>query len=450
MRVLVASTFIVAVVLAGACAPPCADPGGVRSDSRRVYFDDDLLFLDRGCGDLDAPILAGTRVCGGLRAALVDGGVTDVDVDHCFERSVAGAARGDGDGCFVVTGAGAVELVLAPRPCAVRRALSLPGDVDVVRFRAVAGDDVVARDAHDATVARALAERTPMLADGFKVVAFHAEPPLPDDFLPVYDEPLHLAADREVAFGVALLHVDGGTVAWNARDGALRAVDADGAPAATGIESRTAHHAQVVARADEASTIVLDVHGGTYPVVDVVGVDASAAASLALHVVWQGGGPPPHRVPAGLYAQVRDADGHLLRGAPVAWSTPDDLVGDVRRAPLGPSSERGEWVALLDVCRRPSARAGARRARVGAAVGDVSATVELAWLVPADVDAGVGALPVTAAVRAERFVPDERCPDAACACGAARDRPPNTPLAAALLAVAATRARRRRASAIVA
>lgn len=308
-------------------------------------------------------VLVGTRLCPRVRCDACEAAGTCEGVTLVAR----GPLRPDGAGCDVAEAPGTVEW-RAGAPC---------DDADAPVDRAVL--EVVDPAAVEAAP-RLWPDEVAEVAGARTAGAGLAAAP---------GSPLRVVAEARVRLPVRLTTA-GHVVGWS--DGAVTLTPAEGrAPVAY-----PGGALELVAFADTVAAASFAAGGRTWPLGQVVGVAAGAAAEIELGAAYAaaelGGHPTLAR------AWVRDADGEPLLGLPVTWTL---RAGEVALA-ADAALPGQDYVRIADTCLPPERRGGPRRATIAAAHGGVSARLELAW-------DGVAGAPDPA------FVPDDRCPGG-CGC----------------------------------
>ncbi|MEQ1505178.1 MAG: hypothetical protein ABMB14_23295 [Myxococcota bacterium] len=306
-----------------------------------------------------ASILLGTGICATLTCAADD--CPKRPVADCFVVAIDGAAPrpvvAGSDLCVGFTTPGEAELTFAPRDCPATNLEGYAPDEDRLRFPVVLPGEVAAS-------AVDLPARAAELLDPGPAGAF------PSDWSNRGDL-YQLAGPYTFSPALSLVH-DGDPVGfdWSERRGVVMA----------GVGPITATVAdlgiEVAVDPGGGGTIGLEVGGTTWPMVEVLGVDPSAAASLEVVAGYLDVEGDGFVAPVAARAIVRDANGDLLWGAPVSWSLDAGAlaVGD----PYAPMPG-ADHVTLLDVCLDPPSAPEARQARLRANLGPLQASVDLAW-----------------------------------------------------------------------
>jgi hypothetical protein len=202
----------------------------------------------------------------------------------------------------------------------------------------------------------------------------------PSDWIPAVDEPLRLVPDVEVMFPVVLVDAAGGGVA---RDTWLQLFEYRDGVAPRVLEPLEDGSVlfPVSIGAGERSTLTLEVLLDVeLPVAEVEATPVDHAASLAITVAYEPEREPEQwAAPYAARALVRDAEGHMMLGAPVVWSL---VEGHLAMVPGGDGDVvvgPPEYLSLADACVAPPAAPQARRAILRAELGTLVDEVELEW-----------------------------------------------------------------------
>jgi MYXO-CTERM domain-containing protein len=200
----------------------------------------------------------------------------------------------------------------------------------------------------------------------------------PSDWIPPIGEPLRLVPDVEVVFPVVLVDATGERVAWDFEQGRLLEYR-EGAAAREITSSEGDELFPVSIGAGERSTLALALPGVELPVAAVEATPVDHAASLELTVAYDPGGEPERwAAPYAARAVVRDAEGHVMLGAPVEWTLVEGhlaVISGDRGVVIGPS----EYVSIADACVPPPSAPEPRRATLRVELGSLVDEVELEW-----------------------------------------------------------------------
>ncbi|MDC0675500.1 hypothetical protein [Nannocystis radixulma] len=194
---------------------------------------------------------------------------------------------------------------------------------------------------------------------------------LPADLIPAADEPLRLVPGVEVVFPINLIDAAGERVAWDLTQG-LASESRDGGPGrelprVEDIDSQW----RVSIGPGEHSMMTFEIGGEVLPLAEVVATPAEEAASIEVVAGYFG------ELPFGARAIVRDGEGHVIYGAPVAWSL---VEGELALGPLEGGAPP-EYTVIEDGCLPPPTSAEPRRAILRAQLGALSDEFELEWTV---------------------------------------------------------------------
>lgn len=127
---------------------------------------------------------------------------------------------------------------------------------------------------------------------------------------------------------------------------------------------------------------------------ELIAAPPSAAASLDLVVALVG-----EKDPSYAFAEVRDAEGRVLHGAPIEWSVSEGALA-VLPGSLDNEARSGDYAIVgLFGCEPPPAQPTERHAILRARIGALEDSVELAWTAMPD-EPGIFDLP---------FEPDPSC-----------------------------------------
>jgi uncharacterized protein (TIGR03382 family) len=139
-----------------------------------------------------------------------------------------------------------------------------------------------------------------------------------------------------------------------------------------------------------------------------------------------------------LFADVRDAEGHLLHGAPIEWSVDEGALaiepGSLTNGLLTPEYA-SFWHGNCE--QRPATEPELRRAIVRARLGELEDTIELEYMV--EPDSGFTLGPDSDCVYAD--APDNEVTETGCAC-TTNERVPVAPLLVSVGLLALLRRRR--------
>jgi MYXO-CTERM domain-containing protein len=374
-------------------------------------------------------LLLGTRLCPEIAEVLHDDGEHQILYDTqrdefraCFDEVVSGPASLDADGCLEFQGAGEVTWELTPNSC---------GDQsERMRFTVI--------------------EPTPDLQLGLDEWRLRL---LQE---PVFDaDPIGLAPGRDIAelqessseprrvlagqLDVPLMRFDNanGRVYWMSEDVGFELVG-DGlepyVPGDTGSFEDWASTGALPLRMNPGSSgrVRATLPGGqVVESPELIAVSQDAAVSLDLIAVDRY-----------LFADVRDAEGHIIHAAPIEWSLAEGAMA-VTPGSLNNELLTAEYAMFHHGrCEEPpSTEPEVRHAVVRARLGELEDTVEVEYVVdPPESDFSLGA--DADCLYADAPADDETGPDG-CACST-EERAPTAPLllAAGMLALL----RRRRAS----
>jgi MYXO-CTERM domain-containing protein len=134
--------------------------------------------------------------------------------------------------------------------------------------------------------------------------------------------------------------------------------------------------------------------GETLESPELLAVPPTAAASLDLMVASAG----EESEYAYAYAEVRDAEGRVLHGAPIEWAVGEGALS-VRSGDLSLETRTQEYAWLGLECEPPPTAPTERRATLIARIGELEDSVEMIWT----------ALPVPPSDPDRPFEPDEDC-----------------------------------------
>lgn len=336
------------------------------------------IVSDGGLAQLGSPgpILAGTEVCPTLTCRGDECPVfedTDVAIDECVAWEFEGDVIDEADGCFTLGTAGEAVWTIAPTDCAVAGTLL----EDRVVFEVVDPAQV------EAMLPQRGEELVEEAAAGGAIVG-----EVPMDWRQPTDEPWRIVAGSP--FGLYPRLVDDGarSVVWRAQDAAIVAtVIAGDAPS---LVYDRADGVTLTLRAGAEASLALETGGAAFPLAEVVGVDVSEAASLTIFALVYDMAPSGTEatMPMGARAIVRDADGHLLFGAPVEWEVTGAVQSVFEQSEYTPGPD---YVSLGDTCPAAWPRKITRAATLTATLGDLSATTRLEWSPGVDPDAEIPA-----------------------------------------------------------
>lgn len=275
----------------------------------------------------------------------------------CYDITLAGAPITNGD-CIVLDTLGDLSVEYTPRPDCPWPDEELTAD----RFRL----EVVPLDGLRAGLEWYMEELARRWLEPHE--------PFPADLIPALDAPLQLVPGVELALPVNVLTATGERVAWNLSEGRVLARSGGGPAEELARRDDYDDFWSVRVEPGEKRSLSLELAGVELPVVEVVATPADQAASIEIVAGYDGG-------PYGARALVRDREGRVIVGAPIAWSlrAGDLAFLDFDGTPLPP-----EYLQLADVCLPPSVIAESRRAVLRAQLGDLSDEVELEWIAPAE------------------------------------------------------------------
>jgi len=194
--------------------------------------------------------------------------------------------------------------------------------------------------------------------------------PVPADLIPAADEPLRLVPGVEVTFPINVLDAAGERVGWDRSQGRVLEARDGGAPRELAPSEDSDTLWPVSIGAGQQSTLSLEIAGTVLPVAEVVATPAEQAASIEIVAAY-------YDAPFGARAIVRDGEGRVILGAPVAWSL---VEGELGLAPFD-GHVPPEYTALIDDCLPPPTTAEPRRAILRAQLGTLSDELELEWTV---------------------------------------------------------------------
>ena len=208
---------------------------------------------------------------------------------------------------------------------------------------------------------------------------------LPNDIFPRAGEPIFVAEGEPFVAGIGVWH-DGVPVGVGGPE--ISSIAEATAGSVEILSERTTDLA-VVLKPETTVEVGLEVHDVRVQAGVLQSVPLSRAASLEIVAGYgedRSGG-------VALRAVVRDAQGRLLYGMPVAWETErEPFLSGFEAASAG-----ADYAVLEDVCVAPPARPTERRAVVTATLGGLSDSLEVSWIaMPADDDD-------------DEFEPDPRC-----------------------------------------
>ncbi len=114
-------------------------------------------------------------------------------------------------------------------------------------------------------------------------------------------------------------------------------------------------------------------NGQTLESPELIAVPPSAAASLDLMVASAADGPMY------AFAEVRDAEGRVLHGAPVEWGVSEGALAVVP-GDMDSDARTGEYAEIYTDCEPPPTEPTERRATLVASIGELQDSVELTWI----------------------------------------------------------------------
>ena len=390
------------------------------SESGRLGFEAPELhratFEDFVSGD---PIAVGSRVCPRFDGYSDDVGYheisdeSDAALRSCFDIGASGPATYDGQ-CLQIHGPGEIAWSLQPRSSTCIDDVGLPADQ--VRFEGMALQDLLSEEA-------AFVER---LASSEEWTG--SEGTAPPDLVPTPGAPLVIVEGVTVTAHVGLRDPARDlAVAWTDGEIVVTPPSAEVATYDEDEDDRTDD--TVLLRLIDGATaeVALHVAGDAAPAFFVESVPADTLGDLQIVAFFSVDGEA--QVPAIVRAIARDAEGRLVRGVPVTWSTD----GEIESLPLWGDGRDPDY-AVVDVgCRADDEPAEAEHGRITATLGETSAVLDVAWIRPLcseieDDDGGDDGRPV-----GEDEEPGRDDPDgvASCACAAESSSP--SPLALVLL-----------------
>jgi MYXO-CTERM domain-containing protein len=355
------------VVLAAGCdADFFSEVGGlgfVAPELHRGTLD------DFGSGD---PIAVGSTVCPQFHGYYDDYGIyhelsgeDDWALRACFDAEASGPATYEGH-CLHVDGPGEITWSLQPRSSTCIEDMGFPSDR--VRFEGVALEDLVTEEA-------ALVERLP--ASGLWTAPEGSTPP---DLVPSTGAPLVIVEGVTVTAQIGLREPTRDlAVAW-----------ADGEIVVTPPSAQVNTYEEEGSDADdmgETSVLLRLVDGGAAEVaLHVAGTPAAAMpvqsvpveTLVDLQIVGFFPLDAELQMPAIVRAIARDAEGRIVRGVPVTWST----EGALQSLPLWGEGRDPDYVMLDVGCRTEDEPANSEEGTVTATLGEQSAVLDLAWVRP--------------------------------------------------------------------
>jgi MYXO-CTERM domain-containing protein len=374
-----------AVVVAG-----CDDPD---SEEGQVAFSDSEFSRDHDSGDR---VLLGTRYCpefsiwfdeDGSHSQAGEGEYDELRA--CFTDSLTGPGTLAADGCISFDDLGEVVWELEPQDCQLAQDHGVTFVPDRVRFLPVAAEDVAA------TVSPWV--ECYVLEDSY--LEPDPEDAFAQDWVPGRDAPVLVAAGQPFLVEIVLAAMD----ACDQAGWSIRGASIDGQAAGAQIEpGDKVHEMTVTIDAGTDLDLVLELPDlGDFPVSRIQGVSPEVVTTLEV-VALYGRGEEDMLAPFVVRGIARDADGNLVRAAPIEWSL------DAGRIVFNDEDYGPEYVLTEDVCVPPGTGEETRSAAVTAQLGDLEASINLTWTVP------------PASASDEPFEGDERCPPAdsqGCGCG---------------------------------
>lgn len=326
-------------------------------------------FADFESGD---PIAVGSRVCPQFHGYHDDGFYHEISSEDdaalrvCFDIQASGPATYDGR-CLQIDAPGEIVWSLEPRGDTCIDDVSFPSDR--VRFEGVALEDVVSEEA-------AFVER--LAATGAWAVSEGSAPP---DLVPSVGAPLVIVEGVTVSAQVGLRDP--------ARDLAVAWTDGEAIVTPPSAEVTTydddadeSLDNAVLLRLVDGATAEVALHVAGTPTAAFTVESVPADTLVDLQIVGFFSVDDEAQLPTILRAIARDAEGRLVRGVPVTWST----EGEVEALPLWGTAYDPDYV-LVDVgCRAEDEPANREEGTVTATLGEQSAVLDLAWVRPLCID----------------------------------------------------------------
>jgi MYXO-CTERM domain-containing protein len=333
----------------------CLAPLGctrANSEEETLHVSLRPLFYSEAHAPSGLRALQGSTVCFDVsQIETAEGPLRLEPFDACYDIAIAGGPIRNGD-CMLLEQLGEVQVDYTPRDdCFVEGAELLP---DRFRVEVVPVEGLRGRlEWHVEEMGELWSERLSSR---------------PADLIPGADEPLRLVPGVEVGFPIDVIDAEGERVGWDLSQGRVLETKGSGTPRAlTPIEDTDAMW-PVRVGAGEQSAITLEVAGAVLPVATVIATPAEEAASLEIVAALRG-------EPLGARAIVRDGEGRVIVGAPVAWSL---VEGELALEPFADFIPP-EYTALGDDCLPPPEAPEGRRAVLRAQLGELSDELEIEW-----------------------------------------------------------------------
>lgn len=318
-------------------------------------------------------IAVGSRVCPQFDGYERDGGYHEISDDDddalrsCFDISAVGPATYDGR-CLEIDGPGEITWSLQPRGGSCIDDVSFQSDQ--VRFDAVGLADVVTEEA--AFVERLATSGTWTVPEGS----------LPPDLVPAVGAPLVVVEGVTVTAQIGLREPVGDRiVAWT--DGEVVVTPAS-AEVETYGEEEVDDHALLRLVDVATAEVALHVAGAPTPALQVESVPDSELTDLQVVGFFSVDGEAG--LPTILRAIARDAEGRLVRGVPVTWSSEDDI----QWLSLWGEGRDPDYVMVDVVCREDDEPETTEHGTMTATLGEQSASLDVVWVRPlcSEVDDG--------------------------------------------------------------
>lgn len=354
--------------LLSACSEPCDGSSYFLSSSTRWRLSSDELVADV-CEHVEGRehMVAGARWCPTL--STTDGSpevALDADLE-CYDISLGGPATLT-DGCLEFTAAGAVQLKLTRDPVACEPPKNTKDEEVTFNLRVAAPADI--RGELSPHVDRqAIAGLTAQEGRAF-----------PPDITPLRDA----TTTKIVAGGASTLAINlwsgEDPVAWPSGQATVQATAIRGEPPLLALDGLAV---TVTAPAGSEAELELVIADRPIPLGRIVAVDPSELRELDVVIAFWNADP------AGARAVIRDGDGDLVYGAPVAWEVEDGAF------PLSPPITEGvdaDYVQFVDddmnlnleeylpICYKPPLFGTSEyTGRITASFAGLSDTAEFTW-----------------------------------------------------------------------